>query len=123
MTEYETDLFHDELRRYAAKLYAGTDAETFIAGAAEDLIDEGITFITQEPKKIARIIAVLNDNTTFPSGEDEDDRGAVVREDADGFLLTTSTGEIRFTAPEDALDAAGLLTLSVSGHRRRCQVA
>ena len=51
--------------------------------------------------------------------EEEDTRGAVVREDADGFLLTTASGEIRFTDPEDALDAAGLLVLTVSGHNRR----
>jgi hypothetical protein len=51
--------------------------------------------------------------------EEEYDRGAVVREDADGFLLTTRGGEIRFTDQEDALDAAGLLTLAVSGHNRR----
>lgn len=117
MTEYENELFRAELGRYATKLYAGTDAETFIAGAAEDLIDEGITFISQEPKKIARVIAVLNDNTTFPEDEDEDDPDdlidASVWEDGAGIHLNASGSTVTLDYKQ-ALAAVNLLSSALN---------
>lgn len=129
MTNYDYDILAGQVRRMAYHLWPGMDYECYAYEAAHKLADGcGITdLMSGNPDDSDTIVKIIRDCTYFPPADDEDagaydaeyDRGAVVREDADGFLLTTRGGEIRFTDQEDALDAAGLLTLAVSGHNRR----